>query len=152
MNFHPRILWLIGSLLPYPALQAAEPVEEITITAPQASHELQLAIDLAEDDFYKLFNSLVDKDMQVSCTREKVLGSLIKQRVCQTNYMKDELTKAAMFSQMEAPYDASAALRTKNRELSVKARELIGENPELSKAAARLSNLVERYQDLVGQK
>lgn len=136
-----------GALAAETGQGSAEPVEEITVTGDQDALNLQLAIDTAESDFYALFNALVAEEYRVSCKQQIVLGSRIKQRVCQTGFQQEQLTKAAMYSYYGMPYNADAALTAKNTELSTKARELLETNAELRQAASRLSDLVETYKE-----
>jgi len=125
--------------------------EEITVTGDNAKVNLQLAVDRAEDEFFALFNSLIDEEeFKIECRYEKVIGSLIKQRICQTRYMRDELTRAANLSYVGVEYIATARLSDKNRQLRKKTIELLEQNAELRSAASNLSQRVEEYQDEYG--
>lgn len=137
-------------VLPGVASTADGPVEEVTVIGSRDQLNMQMAIDTAEDNFSALLNTLVDAEFRVNCAYEVVLGTRIKQRVCQTQYQKDALTKAAMYSSRGMPYNANALLTQKNREMSRRARELIETNTALREAASRLSGLVEEYQSSIG--
>ena len=130
------------------SLQAAEIIEEITITGDENPDNLTLAVEQAENQFYTLFNQLVDdRDYQVSCKKELLLGSRIKQRVCQTRYMQEALSSAAVMRFSDSPYDANAKLIQKNVQFRQKTQELIEQNPALREAAANLADRVADYKD-----
>lgn len=134
------------------AVAADQPVPEaIDITGSRDDINLQLLVDRAEDAFYEIFNDLVDDaDFRIECRYEKVLGSLIKQRICQTGYMKKELTRAANLNYSGVQYLATSTLAEKNRELRKKTVELLEKNPELRNAALNLNARVEEYRSEYG--
>lgn len=133
------------------AADTKEPVtEEIFITGDRDNINLQLMVDQAEDQFFAMFNDLVDEDFRIECKYEKVIGSLIKQRICQTVYMKQELTSAATFNFFGMEYGASAPLAAKNTQLRELTLELLQNNSELRSAALNLSERVEEYRDQYG--
>jgi hypothetical protein len=139
---------LTGSLL---AADSKETItEEIVVTGDRDNINLQLMVDQAEDQFFAIFNDLVDEDFRIECKYEKVLGSLIKQRVCQTGYMKEELTTAATFNFFGMEYGASAPLAAKNTQMRELTIELLQNNSELRSAALNLSERVEEYRDEYG--
>ena len=137
------------------AMGAESPVvtEEITITQSRDRINLQLQVDQAEDEFYALLNDLIDdRDFKITCRYEKVIGSLIKQRLCQTGYMRRELTTTATFSYFGMEYLITPALAEKNRQMREITVELLEKNPELRIAAQKLSRRVEEYRDEYGIK
>ena len=146
-------LLLLSTLLTQPSIAAEDETlpEEITVEASRDRINLQLQVDEAENQFYALFNELVDdEDFRIECKYEKVVGSLIKNRICQTKYMRDELSTAATLSLSGIDYMISARLTEKNTQLREKARELLVNNPEFRNAAENLSERVEEYQDEYG--
>jgi hypothetical protein len=125
--------------------------EEITVEASRDRINFKLQVDQAENQFYALFNELIDdEDFRIECKYETVIGSLIKQRICQTKYMRDELSTAATLSLSGANYMISSILTEKNRELREKTMDLLENNPEFRSAAQNLSERVEEYQDEYG--
>lgn len=133
-----------------PAASDDKITEEIVIQGDRSKINLQLQVDRAEDQFYAIFNELVDEDLRIECKYETVLGSRIKQRVCQTKYMRDELTTAAQFNFFGMEYGSPSAIAEKNRLLKKTAMELLEKNPELRNAALNLSQRVEEYRDEYG--
>ena len=135
-------------------LVAAEPdpiPEEIVVKGSRDDINLQLQVDRAEDEFYAILNDLVpDADFRIECKYEKVLGTLIKQRICQTGYMRKELSTAATLSLYGVDYMISASLTEKNRKLREITIELLEKNPELRNAALNLNQRVEEYRDEYG--
>lgn len=155
MHSLPRCLSLAAGqwlLVATAVLGASEELpEEIVVEGERDRINLQLLVDEAENAFYTLFNELVDDaDFRIECKYETVLGTRVKSRICQTRYMREELTTAAMFNYFGMEYQASAALTAKNRELRRKTIELLENNPELRSAAQNLSRRVEEYQDEYG--
>lgn len=133
-----------------PAASDDRITEEIIIQGDRNKINLQLQVDRAEDEFYAVFNELVDEDLRIECNYETVLGSRIKQRICQTKYMRDELSTAAQFNFFGMEYGSPAVIAEKNRQLRNTAIELIENNPELRNAALYLSQRVEEYRDEYG--
>ena len=129
----------------------APETEEIVVEGDRSRINLQLQVDQAENEFFAIFNDLIDdEDFKIECKNQRVIGSLIHKRICQTKYMKDELTNAAQLYQVGVNYLADEVLKGKNRELRRKTIELLEENPDLLRAARNLSNRVEEYQDEYG--
>lgn len=125
--------------------------EEIVVEGSRDRINLQLQVDRAEDAFYALFNDLIeDEDFRIECKVERVIGSLIHQRICQTRYMREELSTAATLNYFGVNYMAAAALTEKNRKLREMTIELLENNTELRNAALNLSRYVEEYQDEYG--
>ena len=135
-------------------LPAAEPdqvTEEIIVRGSREDINLKLQVDRAEDEFFAIFNDLIDdEDFRIECKYEKVIGSLIKERICQTGYMRKELSTAATLSLSGIDYMAVPTLTVKNRQLREKTIELIENNAELRNAARNLSQRVEEYRDEYG--
>jgi hypothetical protein len=156
MRYLPLIcqscILLLGTAAGQQAAAADTPLTEaIDVTGNRDDINLQLMVDRAEDTFFELFNELVDdEEFRITCTRQAVLGSRISQRICQTAYMKKELTTAANLSYSGVEYQASAALEEKNRQLRKKTVELLEKNPELRNAALNLNLRVEEYRDKYG--
>ena len=125
--------------------------EEIVVEGDRSRINLQLQVDQAEDEFFAIFNELIDdEEFRIECKTQRVIGSLIHKRICQTKYMKDELTNAAQLFQVGVNYLADEVLKEKNRALRSKTIELLEQNPELLRAARNLSGRVEEYQDEYG--
>ena len=146
-------LVLLSTLLLQPCIAAEDEIlpEEITVEASRDRINLQLQVDQAENQFYALFNDLVDdEDFRIECQYERVIGSIIKERICQTKYMRDDLSTAATLSLSGVDYQISARLTEKNHQLRDKARALLENNPEFRNAAENLSDRVEEYQDEYG--
>lgn len=146
-------LVLLSTLLFQPSIAAEDDIlpEEITVEASRDRINLQLQVDQAENQFYALFNDLVDdEDFRIECQYERVVGSIIKERICQTKYMRDELSTAATLSLSGVDYMISAILTEKNSQLREKAIELLENNPAFRNAAQNLSERVEEYQDEYG--
>ena len=122
--------------------------EEILVEGDRSRINLQLQVDEAEDQFFAIFNELIDdEDFRIECKMQRVIGSLIHKRICQTKYMKDELTNSAQLYQVGVNYLADEVLKKKNRELRQKTIELLEGNAELRNAARNLNRRVEEYQD-----
>lgn len=133
------------------AADDAPETEEIVVEGDSSRINLQLQVDQAEDEFFAIFNDLIDdEDFKIECKMERVIGSLIHKRICQTKYMRDELSTAATLNYFGVNYMAAGVLTDKNRELREKTIELLEQNPQLLRAARNLSNRVEEYQDEYG--
>lgn len=133
------------------AADEAPEIEEIVVEGDSSRINLQLQVDQAEDEFFAIFNDLIDdEDFKIECKNQRVIGSLIHKRICQTKYMKDELTNSAQLFQVGVNYLADEVLKGKNRELRRKTIELLEQNPDLLRAARNLSNRVDEYQDEYG--
>ena len=146
-------LLLSSTLLLQPSIAAEDETlpEEITVEASRDRINFQLQVDQAENQFYAMFNELVDdEDFRIECKYETVIGSLIKQRICQTKYMRDELSTSATLSLSGVDYQISARLTEKNHQLREKAQELLESNPAFRNAAQNLSERGEEYQDEYG--
>jgi len=146
-------IFLLSVPLMQPCIAAEEESlpEEITVEASRDRINFKLQVDQAENQFYALFNELIDdEDFRIECKYETVIGSLIKQRICQTKYMRDVLSTAATLSLSGANYMISSILTEKNRELREKTMDLLENNPEFRSAAQNLSERVEEYQDEYG--
>lgn len=125
--------------------------EEIIVEADRSRINLKLQIDQAENEFYAILNELIDdEEFKIECRTQRVIGSLVHKRICQTKYMKDELTNSAQLYQVGVNYLADEVLKKKNRELRQKTIELLEANPKLLRAARKLSDRVEEYQDEYG--
>jgi len=125
--------------------------EEIIVEADRSRINLKLQIDQAENEFYAILNELIDdEEFKIECRTQRVIGSLVHKRICQTKYMKDELTNSAQLYQVGVNYLADEVLKKKNRELRQKTIELLETNPKLLRAARKLSDRVEEYQDEYG--
>ncbi|NBS26849.1 MAG: hypothetical protein EBS81_11155 [Gammaproteobacteria bacterium] len=125
--------------------------EEIIVEADRSKINLKLQVDQAENEFYAILNELIDdEEFKIECRTQRVIGSLIHKRICQTKYMKDELTNSAQLYQVGVNYLADEVLKKKNRELRQKTIELLETNPKLLRAARKLSGRVEEYQDEYG--
>ena len=143
------LLCLIAGLVSGPATAAGEEqvAEEIVVEGRRDRINLKLEVDRAEDAFYAIFNDLVDEEFRVTCRYERVINSIIKERICQTGYMRSELSTAATLSLSGIDYMAAGVLTDKNRQLREKVLELLENNPELRNAARNLSDRVEEYRD-----
>ena len=120
--------------------------EEITVEASRNRINFKPQVDQAENQFYGLFNELIDnEDFHIECKYETVIGSLIKDRICKKKYMRDKLSAAATLNLSGANYMISSILTEKNRELPEETMELLENNPEFRSAAQNLSERVEEY-------
>jgi response regulator RpfG family c-di-GMP phosphodiesterase len=142
-------LYFISSLAI--AADGTPATEEIIVEADRSKINLKLQVDQAENEFYAILNELIDdEEFKIECRTQRVIGSLIHKRICQTKYMKDELTNSAQLYQVGVNYLADEVLKKKNRELRQKTIELLETNPKLLRAARKLSDRVEEYQDEYG--
>lgn len=124
--------------------------EEIVVRGNRADINLKLQVDQAEDEFYAILNEHLDEDFRITCRYERVINSIIKERICQTKYMRDELSTAATLNLSGINYMAAGVLSEKNGELRKKVIELLESNTELRNAARNLSERVEEYRDEYG--
>lgn len=151
-DFICSLLLLAGSTLTLPLAAAddAEVPEEVVVRGSRADINLKLQVDHAEDAFYEVLNDLLDEEFHITCKYERVINSIIKERICQTKYMRDELSTAATLSLQGVDYMAAGILTEKNRQLRQKVIELLENNTELRNAARNLSDRVEEYRDEYG--
>lgn len=141
-----RVLLLGLVLAPFQGLgQDGELPEEISVMGDRSPGNLERRMHEAEDRFLALFNQLVEDEFQVHCRYEAVLGSRVRQRICQSGRQKRELTRAALFNVMDMPYDALPGLATADRRFREKVQEMIAANPALEDAASTLQESVEAY-------
>ncbi len=88
--------------------------EEIIVEADRSRINLKLQIDQAENEFYAILNELIDdEEFKIECRTQRVIGSLVHKRICQTKYMKDELTNSAQLYQVSVNYLADEVLKKK---------------------------------------
>lgn len=133
------------------AADSGPATEEIVVEGSRDRINLKLQVDRAEDEFYAILNDLLeDPDQRVECRYERVIGSNIKERVCQTGYMRKELSTAGTLSLYGVDYMASGKLMEKNRQLRERTIDLLKNNAKLRNAAVNLSQRVEEYQDEYG--
>lgn len=132
------------------AAEQEQVTEEIVVRGSRAGINLKLQVDRAEDEFYAILNDLLDEEFRITCRYERVINSIIKERICQTKYMRDELSTAATLSLSGINYMAAGVLTDKNRQLREKVAELLEDNAELRNAARNLSERVEEYRDEYG--
>ncbi|HEY5566807.1 MAG TPA: hypothetical protein VIM81_06135 [Gammaproteobacteria bacterium] len=116
-------------------LEEIDPPEEITVSGQASLHSLLDDAEKALDDLYSLFNEVNDDNrFDISCRREKVVGSLIAVRICQANHERDAYAQSAQTSFRGGVYDPRPDMVNKNRILADKMVALINSNPELRKA------------------
>ncbi len=144
------VLTGISLTLPLAAADNGEVPEEIVVRGSRADINLKLQVDRAEDAFYEVLNDLLDEEFHITCKYERVINSIMKERICQTRYMRDELSTAATLSLQGVDYMAAGILTEKNRQLRQKVIELLENNTELRNAARNLSDRMEEYRDEYG--
>jgi len=122
-------------------------IEEIVVYGDKSLVRLRQELYRAEEVAFDLFNSLnSDDEYDIHCYYEAPIGSHIKLRVCEANYVR-ELTAAAtaqwLVSQQAGasqPYrDALPEIRQKDELLRAKMEKLVVEIPEFRKALSDYS-------------
>jgi hypothetical protein len=131
--------------------RSSEPLEEVTSIGRQSLSALRREVIDAHLAVYELFNELnTDDEYDVTCRREKVLGSLISQQICMPRYVRDGLSVSARASFQGAVHDPTAMIANKNRVLADKMTALVNADPALREAVERYAQLRERLLNTTG--
>lgn len=127
-------------------------VEVIGVVGQKSLAYFRAQMEIAELDFYDLFNELAEEEkFKIKCRRENRTGSNIKSRVCYPQYVLDRFaqeTQDAMNS--GRPYPTLADIESlvhREREASNEyAEKLVTENPILLKKLIALNNSQAMYE------
>ena len=114
-----------------------ENVETIEVTGVKPLLYYKRQVELAELDFYDLFNAIADEDkFKVKCRKEARAGSRIKKTVCYPQYVLTRMaqeTQDAISSGLPYPrLDDIEFLVQREKEESMKyVEEIVSKNPKL---------------------
>jgi len=116
--------------------QNSAAMEELTVVAPQSLSTMRDELIRAEEDVLAVFNSLNDDDdYDITCRRERPIGSNIPVRVCKAAFVDREQAKAAQDYLGGRGYvDPIGQLRYHEEILRQKMSELMEESPDLFQA------------------
>jgi hypothetical protein len=159
-------LLLFQFLPPYAEAQESpqeppEEIEEITVTQRRPPGLLRREIFQATENVYDLFNALNDDDeFNVYCYEQYILGSRIKERFCQANFVNNALSNAGTDyvngqqgdpenPTIATPHLIQAEISQKNQILGVKMLELGNSNRQLNDALLHLKDLQDEYSELI---
>ena len=132
---------------------ASDSIDEITVKGRQL-RRLRAEVMRAQEDLYSLINEHVDDPkFHVTCRFERPsfdaldprASTRIKERVCRSEYMRDELQNIAYFARRGVTYDATPRLANGGRAYSETVAQAINEHPELREAAERFDRLQAGY-------
>lgn len=123
-----------------------EPPREMTITGQRLFRHLREEIHEAEDHMYGLFNELNDDDMlDISCEWHAELGTRIRQRSCQPEFVRQaregqaenfiHRVQGSGYANVNPP--AMSVLGHYSPILEQRMKELIRESPEFFEAIQR---------------
>jgi hypothetical protein len=121
--------------------------DEITVIGRQSLRSLWQEVERAQDDIYTLFNALNEEDRyDITCKREQLLGTLIRQRLCMPNHVRQGYSRSASLSVLDGiAYDPRPAMANDNRILAEKMAALIDANPQLRQAVENYARLLDAY-------
>lgn len=129
------------------ASEPAEAPEEITVTGQRALSSMRFEIGKATERFWDLLGTVLDdRDYAVTCNREVPLGTHIAERVCRTEYQREEIRKAADAHMRGGLYDPYAGSARKNREFTARMIAAVNTNPDLLAAVEELERLKTAYE------
>lgn len=125
-----------GSLEEATVERDSQPMEELTVIAPESLQNMREKLVRAEDDVLAVFNSLNDDDdYDIYCVRERPLGSNIPVRVCRAKFVDKEQAQAAQDYLGGLGYvDPIGQLRYHDGILRQKMATLMEESPDLFQA------------------
>ena len=135
---------------------AAAPIEEITVKGRRELRHLRAGVRKAREDLYSLINEHIDDPkFHVTCRFERRpmdpldprASTRIKERVCRSGYMRDELQTVAYFFMRGVVHDATPRLWNNASVYGEKVAEAFNENPELTDALQRFHRLQAEYSE-----
>ena len=111
-------------------------LDEIVVYGQLKLRLLRNRIYTAEENFYELFNSLNSgKEYDIRCSHRRIVGSHIKRRYCEANFVNDAHAEASFAGRLgQGGPPAWAVIRHKNRQLRKKMDVLVTEHLELQGA------------------
>ena len=127
-----------------------EPPEEIVVYG-KAVAALRNERYRVEERVFAIFNSLnSDDEYDIHCGYRAAANSLlIRERVCEANFVKDAASAEALAFMMRRPsVPAWAMLRRKNKLLLEEMKTLAVKHPELMEALAEIGDLRDRTEIL----
>jgi hypothetical protein len=125
---------------------ASEPLEEITVTAERSLASMRLEVGRATENFWTLLNSVLDEDdFKITCRTATPTGTRLRERLCSTGFVHEELSKAASDMRSGWFYDAEPQIRRKSRIFVDKMVAAINSNPQLLAAVEELARLKAEY-------
>ena len=121
---------------------APEPIDEITVTAPQSLSAWKTAMDKAQDETFAVFNTMIDdRDFHITCRLERPFKDGFdpmpihrEVRVCTTRYYRrasQRATEDFLDGFEDGRVDRGSAHK---EELNQKINDLITESPEFRRA------------------
>lgn len=117
-----------------PELEPGETIEEIVVWGDMSMGALRGKLRIAEDRAFSLFNDLNTKpEFEIRCEYKSRVGSNLKKRVCNPNYV-DQLYREAAFNMRQgfgSARPSKAAMDSKRAELLTEIIRLGQEHPEL---------------------
>lgn len=134
------------------AAQDNTTIEEIEITGQRSLVGLRLAITVAEDGMYLLWNELNEDDLfDIYCVREARTGALIKQRRCEPGFVTEATSLNARDFFSQAFGSSGGGVITPNNPQAVvdyytpiyhqKMKDMILKNSQMLEAVVNLQNL-----------
>lgn len=130
------------------------PIEEIVVFSQRSFFELKHEIWNAEKNIFRLFNDNNSSDrMDIVCSSEVILGSLISQRNCEPVFLKQMRTRNAQasrmgFAELLNHFELLAEVRSDMGQLKTEIDGLIATNKEYADALADYARMVDDYSEL----
>ncbi len=144
-----------------------EQLEEIIVVGEPTLRFLREDVYRTEDRFYELFNSLNEgKQFDVHCRYKRPVGSHIRRRVCEANFVKSEYMPPTVYSvggiissestvQSLSNFGSGnsghqlAYVRHKTRQMQTIMAELVAEHPDLHAALLEFADAKSTYDSAI---
>ena len=131
------------------AVATDEPIDEITVVGEKSVLKLKYEYELAEDNFYEMYNELNDDwEFDVICRNEAPTGSHIRRRICWPRYELELRTEEARSMLQRGAIDpaAGASAMAMSKRLKDKIAALAEEDPRLLEALVEYRDKYQAYE------
>ncbi len=131
-----------------------EVIDEIVVYGEKSLNKLRRDQDKAQDKVFALFNTLnSDDEFDVLCTYEAPIGSHIKERFCEPNFLV-EMRADALRDVARGQYNDVnfATIFKKEKELQREMKELAVEHPDLREALSEFAEKKQHFESEYARK
>ena len=123
-------------------------IEEILVEGKINKESYTRLTEKLEDDLFALFNEInSDHEFDIVCEYRYTVGSWIKTRICQTEYMKKAYHLAARNARDGMSTSIMGELTSKGRSFYKLFNRMLDDNPELQFMADDLNEIKLEYMD-----
>lgn len=131
-----------------------EVVDEIIVYGERSLNRLRRDQDKAQDKVFALFNILnSDDEFDIHCANEAPIGSHIRQRICEPNFLVELRIDAVGDMARGGYYSVDfATIDKKEKELQQEMQELTVEHPDLREALNEFAEKKQHFESEYARK